>query len=401
MRSWMWLLLIGALGAASAAAESPRQSIGAPLTSTAPAPDDETHQGPRSKIVAKSTWFDIDERPDPGWYPPEHRGEPLPRWIEHHSLPRDTIESVAIRYGVRARKLRRWNGMSAKGRLHPSRPKTLRVKAKRLPPPREHLIHVAVEGDTWDSLGRRYGVFDRHLQAWNKHEIGWTLEPGERVDVWIEPMVRDTTRVDGPAPGRAALIPPGAHSIGTPQSGRLVAGVQAPPGEGYARRYPNSTWGTTYAVRHLVLTLDKFHASGSYEGTLMLGSMSFRRGGKIGPHVSHQAGRDIDIRLPVRRGVAASKPATGRNIDLDATWDLILTFARSGAVQVIFLDYRVQRRLVRRASRAGVSEALLAELFQFPAGIGVNQGMVRHSPGHDGHIHVRYACGPFEPACGD
>ena len=291
--------------------------------------------------------------------------------------------------------------MSPRARLHPSRPKRLRVKARRMPPPRERLVHVAAEGDTWDSLGRRYGVFDRHLRAWNKDELGWSLEPGEQVSVWIEPMVRETTRVDALPPGRAALIPPGAHSIGTPQSGRLVAGVQVPAGEGYERRYPNSTWGTTYAVRHLVLTLDEFHRSGAYKGTLLLGSMSFRRGGKIGPHVSHQAGRDIDIRLPVRDGVRITKPVTSRNIDLDATWELILAFARSGAVQVIFLDYRVQRRLVRRAKRKGVSEALLTELFQVPEGIGAKQGLIHHSPGHDGHIHVRYGCGPFEPACGD
>ncbi|KIG16342.1 Membrane-bound lytic murein transglycosylase D precursor [Enhygromyxa salina] len=300
-----------------------------------------------------------------------------------------------------ARDLRRWNGMSPRGRLHPSRPEPLRVRARRLPPPRERLIHIAREGDTWDLLGRRYGVFDRHLQAWNKDQIGWTLEPGERVSVWIEPMIHDAARNEGPAAGRAALIPAGAHSLGTPQSGRLVAGVQVPPGEGYERRYPNSTWGTTFAVRHLVLTLDEFRQTSGYLGTLMLGSMSFRRGGRIGPHVSHQAGRDIDIRLPVRAGFPASQPATHKHLDWDATWKLILAFARSGAVQVIFLDYAVQRELVHRARRNGVSEPQLRELFQFPAGRHANRGLVRHSPGHEGHIHVRYACGPFEPTCGD
>jgi murein endopeptidase len=214
-------------------------------------------------------------------------------------------------------------------------------------------------------------------------------------------MVHETMRVDLSAPGRAATISPGAHGIGTPQSGILVAGVQVPPGEGYVRRYPGSTWGTTYAVRHLVETLDAFHRTSGYRGTLMLGSMSFRHGGKIGSHISHRSGRDIDIRLPLRAGLPLSQEPTGKYVDWDATWTLILDFARSGAVQSIFLDYGVQRRLYRRAKAAGVSEAALDELLQYPRGSRSNFGMVRHSPGHGGHIHVRYACGPYEPACGD
>jgi murein endopeptidase len=326
--------------------------------------------------------------------------EPLPRWIVHHSLPRDTIENVAIRYGVSPHWLRRWNGMSPQARLHPSRPKKLRVRAKRLPPARELVLHEAVEGDSWDSIAREYAVFDRHLRAWNKDEIGWSLEPGERVQVWVEPMVRATMFDEGPASAIAAQIPPGGHGIGTPQAGRLAAGIQIPPGEGYHLRYPNSAWGTTYAVRHLVETLDHFHRTSGYEGTLMIGSMSFRRGGKIGPHVSHQSGRDVDIRLPMRPGLPARLEARGRNVDWDATWELLLAFAESGAVEMIFLDYNVQRRLVRRARSRGVDQALLDELFQFPRGRQAAYGLVHHSPGHEGHIHVRFACGPFEPQCG-
>jgi transposase-like protein len=293
VRSWSWFVL-AVLVATSAGAASPRgqlEIVGASMSSasmTTPA-SAQAIPAPPARSTASSTWFDIDERPNPGWYPQHTRG-PLPRWIVHESLPRDTIENVALRYGVTARELRRWNGMSASGRLDARAPKPLRVRAKRFPPPRERLIHVASEGENWDSIGRRYGVFDRHLRAWNREQLGKTVEPGERVTVWIEPMVHETMRVDLSAPGRAATISPGAHGIGTPQSGILVAGVQVPPGEGYVRRYPGSTWGTTYAVRHLVETLDAFHRTSGYRGTLMLGSMSFRHGGKIGSHISHRSG---------------------------------------------------------------------------------------------------------------
>lgn len=397
--------MLAVLLATSAGAASPREQleIDAASTSTAistPTPAHRPAPAPPARSVTSSTWFDVDDRPNPGWYSPDERS-PLPRWIVHESLPRDTIENVALRYGVSARELRRWNGMSPTGRLDSHAPKQLRVRAKRFPPPRERLVHVAAPGENWDSIGRRYGVFDRHLREWNRDEIGRTVEPGEHVTVWIEPMVRATMRVDLSVSDHAARISPGAHGIGTPQSGVLVAGVQVPAGEGYVRRYPNSTWGTTYAVRHLVETLDDFHQASGYRGTLMLGSMSFRHGGKIGSHISHRSGRDIDIRLPIRPGLPLSQEPTARHVDWDATWTLILEFAHSGAVQLIFLDYGVQRRLYRRAKAAGVSEALLAEILQYPRGSRSNAGMVRHSPGHDGHIHVRYACGPYEPACGD
>jgi murein endopeptidase len=398
VRSWSWFVF-ASLVATSAGAANVRPQLDAPAISTQTRMAEQLEPAPPGRSIASSS-FDIDERPNPGWYPPDARG-PLPRWIVHESLPRDTIENVALRYGVSAREVRRWNGMSATGRLDSDEPKRLRVRAKRFPPPREQLIHVAEPGENWDSLGRRYGVFDRHLRAWNKEAIGRSVEPGERVTVWIEPMVHESMRVDLSAPRLADAIPPGAHSIGTPQSGLLVAGVQVPAGEGYERRYPNSTWGTTYAVRHLVETLAQFHRTSGYRGTLMLGSMSFRHGGKIGSHISHRSGRDIDIRLPMRVGLPRSAEPTPKNVDWDATWTLILEFAHSGSVQLILLDYGVQRRLYRRAKAAGVSEARLDEILQYPRGSRSNSGMVRHSPGHGGHIHVRYACGPYEPGCGD
>lgn len=392
--SFCWLLG----GASICSSEGPRHVETHSPTHEAGASPAPTRAGALAQTRAEPRAFartTVAQRPEPE---PE---SPLPRWITHHSIPGDTVELVAIRYGVPALWLRRWNGMSATAQLSRHEPRNLRVKARRLPAPRQPLVHVVSEGETWQTIARRYGVFDTHLRAQNHDEIGYVPESGERVIVWTEPAVIESMHHDGPAPGRAATIAPGANSIGTPQSGRLAAGVQIPPGPGYERRFPNSSWGTTYAVRHLVQTLDEFHETSDYAGTLMLGSMSFRRGGPIGPHVSHQSGRDVDIRLPMHPWVRRIDPARGRNVDWDAAWALIVRFARSGAVEVIFLDYRVQRRIYRRAKSAGVDDELLAQIFQFPEGPWADQGIVRHSKGHEGHIHVRYACGPYEPQCGN
>ena len=43
----------------------------------------------------------------------------------------------------------------------------------------------------------------------------------------------------------------------------------------------------------------------------------------------------------------------------------------------------------------------LERVLQFPRGWGASLGVVRHSPGHEGHIHVRFGCGPAEPQCQD
>jgi murein endopeptidase len=395
VRLWSSLLLFGALGASLAGAERARRVPDLELASV----DAAKHDPWFPNAVAPHEF----RRQKPDHWPERYDPGELPRWIEHRTIPRDSIDALAIRYGVPARLLRKWNGMSPTGRLNPKEPRVLRVRANRLPPPRERIVHLVHEGESWGSIGRRYGVVGTWVRAWNYHELGSRPDPGERVTVWIEPQVFAAILHDRPRSPRAALVDPGAHSIGTPQAGRLVAGVQLPPGEGYERLYPNSAWGTTFAVRKLVEILDQYHASGVYSGTLIVGVMSRIRGGKIGDHISHQSGRDVDIRLPVREGVRRSEPATGKRVNWDATLALVLAFARSGAVDKILLDYGAQKRLYRKAKATGMSEEQLAELLQYPRGSKANSGIVRHSSGHEGHIHVRFSCGPLElePACGE
>ena len=66
-----------------------------------------------------------------------------------------------------------------------------------------------------------------------------------------------------------------------------------------------------------------------------------------------------------------------------------------------WLPYGAQRRLYKAAKHAGASEEELDMLLQYPRGSAANLGLVRHAPGHEGHIHVRYPCGPAEPECAD
>ncbi|PRQ08860.1 penicillin-insensitive murein endopeptidase [Enhygromyxa salina] len=338
---------------------------------------------------------------EPQWRMPARESGSLPRWIVHQTIPRETIEQLALRYGVQAQSIRGWNDMTAEQQPHPWRPEPLRIRARQVPPPRQALEHVVVVGDSWGSIARRYGVDYRNLRAWNVGELGRELEPDEHVQVWVDPIVFNAIVHDNPASDRLARVRPGAHSVGTPQTGSLIAGVQIPPGQGYELRFPKSAYGTTHAVREAVAALDRFVASTEHPHPISVGTMSRQRGGEIGSHLSHQTGRDLDIRLPLRAEVPQALNPTPRRIAWDVTWELVRAFAQSPSVQVIFLDYDSQRRLYKAAKAAGASEPVLDDTLQFPRGSAASLGLVRHSPGHEGHIHVRFDCGPAEPECAD
>lgn len=335
------------------------------------------------------------------WRMPAHEPGPLPGWLHHRTLQGETIEQLALRYGVQPERIREWNDLAADEQPHAWRPEPLRIYASRHPPPCELLEHVVVAGDTWGSLSRGHGVDYRQLRSRNVGALGRELELGERVEIWIDPIVFDSIVHDAPVNERARLVRPGAHSVGTPQAGSLVAGVQIPPGEGYELRYPNSAYGTTFAVREAIAALDHFAATSDFPFPLRVGTMSRQRGGDIGGHLSHQTGRDLDIRLPLREDIPQSLSPTLRRVDWTTTWELVRAFATRAQVQVIFLDYDAQRRLHRAALAAGASETELDEMLQYPRGSKASLGLIRHSPGHDGHIHVRFPCGPAEPECAD
>jgi murein endopeptidase len=337
----------------------------------------------------------------PSWQMPDHEPGELPRWIEHPTLPGETIEQLALRFGVQASSIRAWNDLAADEQPHAWRPEPLRIYAHRYPPPHMLIEHEVQAGDTWGSLSRRYGVDYRRLRVRNVGELGRELELGERVQVWIDPQVYDAINHDRPANDRARLVRPGAHGIGVPQAGSLVAGVQIPPGDGYELRYPNSAYGTTFAVRQTIAALDHFVAWSDYPHPISVGTMSRQRGGEIGGHLSHQTGRDLDIRLPLRAEIPQALSPTLRRVDWTTTWALVRAFAEAAEVSVIFLDYAAQRRLYKAAQAAGASEAQLDAMLQYPRGSKANLGLIRHSPGHDGHIHVRFPCGPAEPECAD
>jgi hypothetical protein len=197
------------------------------------------------------------------------------------------------------------------------------------------------------------------------------------------------------------------QSVGAPWAGRLQHATALPPGDGYFIRRPERAFGTETTIelteRAISETLDAFPD----EHVLAIGDISAPSGGTITQHRSHQSGRDIDVGLFYREqptGYPASFiHADEDNLDCAATFKLLESFLATddddGGVLMIFLDFDVQGILYHWALDHGVSERRLERIFQYPHGRGSSEGIVRHEPNHDNHMHVRFRCPAEDTGC--
>lgn len=320
-----------------------------------------------------------------------------PRWIQHRIVPRETLRQIASRYRVEEAWIRRWNDLPPAGEIKLKKGKRLKVRTDRIPPPREKVTHVVEEGETWWRIAVAHGVDSRDLRAYNWG--GGRLEPGRELKVWEDPIVASAIARHVPATGSSLDVRPGGISIGSPNDGRLVNGVRLPDSELYTLRRPRSAYGTSHAVRQVIAALEQFRAQVGYAHQVNIVAMSRPRGGPLGEHKSHRSGRDIDIRLPLRTTVPRSLYPKPWRVDWLATWELLRGFADTGEVVYVFLDYKLQRRAYKAAKAAGVSQEELNRVLQWPRGSRSSLAVVRHSPGHVAHFHVRFTCGPIEVEC--
>lgn len=197
------------------------------------------------------------------------------------------------------------------------------------------------------------------------------------------------------------------RSIGAPWSGRLSSPARLGGGARYVIRRPWRSYGTRATVDHIrdavTNTLEVFPKV----HVLAIGDLSAESGGQITDHRSHQSGRDADIGLFYKKKPAAYPAnfvhATAANLDSAATWKLLWEFAKTstedGGAQIMFLDYDVQGIVYRWAKDHDVSETRLDHVFQYPHGRNSANGVVRHFPNHDNHVHVRFKCRDRDTAC--
>lgn len=172
-------------------------------------------------------------------------------------------------------------------------------------------------------------------------------------------------------------------------------GVQLPLGEGYNIRRPANAWGTPPTIEGIVAAIARYREVHPDAPLVQVGDISRKNGGPLREHVSHQEGRDVDI------GYVFETSEDGRKtMDLTRSWALVRSFAADENVAVIFMDYKVQKRLFEHAQSLGVDEAELHRLFEYPRGHD-EDAVFYHWPGHDRHFHVRFGKVPVESEDGE
>jgi hypothetical protein len=185
----------------------------------------------------------------------------------------------------------------------------------------------------------------------------------------------------------ADLASLGAMSVGTPNAGGLVNGVQALASPLYSLVSPGSAWGTQETIDYLNAAVQAVHDEFPDTPPLALGDIGARHGGPLRPHISHQAGRDLDISFYYRNGTRWYARGTRDNLDFPRLWAFVRALIEKTDIDLILLDHGLQEPLKEYALAIGEDPAWLGQIFQ---GKGALRAIIRHAPGHATHLHLRF-----------
>ena len=227
------------------------------------------------------------------------------------------------------------------------------------------------------------------------------IDQGKAPQIKIPPGYQ-LLRFETPSGLRTNLfIPHHSRAIGKPNNGRLLNGTcLRDTGPGYEHFGPNSC-GTDQTVALLMFALGRLRKVYPDTPPLVIGSLSAPNGGKIPPHHSHQNGLDVDIGyIPVRDlRLKSFRILSPSEIDFDRTFYFMAVLLSTGKVKYIFVDYELQKYLYRAAQNMGYSDYQLDIIFQYPAQRYKKKGVIRYSPGHRNHFHVRFLCPAGDVDC--
>jgi murein endopeptidase len=155
-------------------------------------------------------------------------------------------------------------------------------------------------------------------------------------------------------------------SVGSPQRGALIYGVQLPPqgADFFTWDFPLGTspsrpwrrWGADATVAATLRVIAEFRAANPGAPRIGIGDLSRPFGGPFGRrygglgHASHQNGLDVDVLYP-RSDRLERAPTKASQIDRALAQDLVARLVDAGA-QYVFVGPRTQlagpKRVVRR-----------------------------------------------------
>lgn len=186
---------------------------------------------------------------------------------------------------------------------------------------------------------------------------------------------------------RTDLASLGSMSFGTATRGGLLNAVHFPEDERWVLVDPENAWGTTETVEYLRTAIEAVHRQFPNGHPVFVGDISSKRGGYLRPHLSHQSGKDVDVGYFYTREPKWYARARATNLDRPRTWAFVRALITRTDVHYIFIDRRIQRVLRSYAESIGEDPGWLASIFE---GTRSEPAIIRHEPGHDTHLHVRF-----------
>jgi murein endopeptidase len=163
-----------------------------------------------------------------------------------------------------------------------------------------------------------------------------------------------------------------ATSVGLQYGGRLIDGTQLPqegpnwvtwdPAIDSSPNLPGRLYGHERTIRAILSVLSGYHAAHPDAPRVVVGDISFRNGGRMDEHVSHQNGLDVDIYYP-RLDRRTTAPTSPHEVNRRLAQDLLDRFVAAGA-KIVFVGYST--------------------------GLRGESGVVVPYPNHENHMHVRF-----------
>lgn len=200
------------------------------------------------------------------------------------------------------------------------------------------------------------------------------------LDSWSDAQVEEAVKHD--------LRSLGPMSLGSPNAGALLNGVQASENQFFKPISPSGAWSTQETLDFLSQALSRVHEQFPGTPPLALGDISGKSGGPSPPHVSHQSGRDVDIAYFYNDGAGWYARGTAKNLDLPRNWAFVRALIAETDVDLILIDHSIQALLEEYARKQGEDPAWLSGVFR---GVpGKLRPLIRHAPGHATHVHIRF-----------
>lgn len=182
-------------------------------------------------------------------------------------------------------------------------------------------------------------------------------------------------------------------SIGSPNGGRLINGRPLPKNPNWITRSPERQFATPEMIEKMITAVKAVKKKYPKTCRVVTGDISRKNGGPMLPHVSHQAGRDIDVGMYAKnnREMTNFEMMTPATMDEAKTWTLIEALLSGGAVEYVLVDYSLQQPLYNYVKfTLNAPDSYLDTVFQFPYGKSERRGIIRHAGGHRNHLHVRF-----------